>query len=72
LGQNEQLVLVRAARQGENQLDLTIMQMMMGAGFRIMEDAALKVLDIDMSELSGWVRVCMIKGKKSRAIPAMY
>jgi len=55
LSRKEQLVLVRAARQGENQRDLTIMQMMLGACLRISEVAALKVLDIEMSERSGWV-----------------
>jgi site-specific recombinase XerC len=50
---------------------MPIMQMMLGAGLRISEVAALKVLDIEMGERSGWVRVCMIKGMKSRSILAM-
>jgi integrase len=71
LSRKEQLALVRAVWQGENQRDLTSMQMKLGAGLRISEVAALKVLDIEMSERSVWVRACMFKGMKSGAIPAM-
>lgn len=69
LSRKEQLALLRAVRQGENQRDLAIIQMMLGAGLRISEAAALKVIDIQVSERSGWVRVRVGKGMKPRSIP---
>jgi integrase/recombinase XerD len=69
LSRNEQLALLRAVRQGENQRDLAIIQMMLGAGLRISEVAALKVSDIEVSERSGWVYIRTGKGMKPRSIP---
>lgn len=66
---SEQLALLRAVRQGENSRDLAIIQMMLGAGLRISEAAALKVSDLEISDRSGWVKVRVGKGMKSRSIP---
>ena len=69
LTRREQLAILRAVRQGNSQRDLAIIQMMLGAGLRISEVAALKVLDIEISERSGWVHVRVGKGMKHRSIP---
>jgi site-specific recombinase XerD len=69
LSGKEQLALLRAVRQGENQRDLAIIQMMLGAGLRISEAAALKLADIEISERSGWVHLRIGKGMKPRSIP---
>jgi integrase/recombinase XerC len=69
LTRREQLAILRAVRQGNSQRDLAIIQMMLGAGLRISEVAALKVLDIEISERSGWVHVRVGKGMKPRSIP---
>jgi len=69
LSRKEQLALLRAVRQGENQRDLAIIQMMLGTGLRISEAAALKVSDIDLNNRSGWVYVSIGKGMKPRSIP---
>ncbi|HET6446873.1 MAG TPA: tyrosine-type recombinase/integrase [candidate division Zixibacteria bacterium] len=69
LTRNEQLALLRTVRQGENQRDLAIVQVMLGAGLRISEAAALKVSDIELNDRSGWVKVRVGKGMKSRSIP---
>jgi integrase/recombinase XerC len=69
LSRKEQLALLRAIRQGENQRDLAIIQLMLGAGLRISEAAALKVPDIQLNDRSGWVYVRTGKGMKPRSIP---
>ena len=69
LTRNGQLALLRAIRQGENERDLAIIQMMLGAGLRISEVARLKVSDIDLNDRSGWVYVRTGKGMKPRSIP---
>jgi site-specific recombinase XerD len=69
LSRKEQLALLRAVRQGENQRDLAIIQMLLGAGLRISETAALKVSDIELNDRSGWVYVRTGKGMKTRSIP---
>ena len=69
LNRKEQLALLRAIRQGENQRDLAIIQLMLGSGLRISETAALKVSDIELNDRSGWVYVRTGKGMKSRSIP---
>ena len=45
------------------------MQMMLGAGLLISEALALKVSEVERSDRSGWVRVRVGKGMKSRSIP---
>ena len=69
LRRKEQLALLRAVRQGENPRDLAIIQMMLGAGLRISEAAALNVSDIELNDRSGWVYVRTGKGMKPRSIP---
>jgi integrase/recombinase XerC len=69
LSRKEQLALLRAVRQGENQRDLAIIQMLLSAGLRISEAAALKVSDIELNDRSGWVYVRTGKGMKPRSIP---
>jgi len=69
LSRKEQLALLRTVRQGENQRDLAIIQLMLGAGLRISETAALMVSDIELNDRSGWVYVRTGKGMKSRSIP---
>jgi integrase/recombinase XerC len=69
LTRNEQLALLRAVRQAENPRDLAIIQIMLGAGLRISEAAALKVSDIKLNDRSGWVYVRTGKGMKPRSIP---
>ena len=69
LSRQEQLAFLRAVRQGENQRDLAIIQMLLGAGLRISETAALKVSDIELNDRSGWVYVRTGKGMKTRSIP---
>jgi len=69
LSRKEQQALLRAVRQGENQRDLAIVKIMLGAGLRISEAAALKVSDLEISDHSGWVKVRVGKGMKSRSIP---
>ena len=69
LSRKEQLALLRAVRQGENQRDLAIIQVMLGAGLRISEAAAIKVPDIEMNDRSGRVYVRTGKGMKSRSVP---
>ncbi len=69
LNRKEQLALLRAVRQGENQRDLAIIQMLLGAGLRISEAAALKVSDIELNDRSGWVHIRTGKGMKPRSIP---
>jgi len=69
LTRKEQLALLRAVRQGENQRDLAIIQMLLGAGLRISESAALKVPDIELNDRSGWVYVRTGKGMKPRSVP---
>ena len=67
--QLEQLAFLRAVRQGEHQRDLAIIQMVLGAGLRISEAAALNVSDIELNDRSGWVYVRVGKGMKPRTIP---
>jgi len=69
LNRKEQLALLRAIRQGESERDLAIIQIMLGAGLRISEAAALKIKDIDINDRSGWVHVRLGKGMKARSIP---
>jgi len=69
LSRKKQLALLRTVRQGEKQRDLAIIQLMLGAGLRISEAAALKVSDIELNDRSGWVYVRTGKGMKSRSIP---
>jgi integrase/recombinase XerC len=69
LRHKEQLALLRAVRQGENERDLAIIQIMLGAGLRISEAAALKLSDIKLNDRSGWVYVRTGKGMKPRSIP---
>ena len=69
LSRKELLALLRAVRQGENPRDLVTIQMMLGAGLRISEAAALKVSDVELNDRSGWVYVRTGKGMKSRSIP---
>jgi len=69
LSRKEQLAFLRAVRQGENQRDLAIIQMLLGTGLRISEAAALKVSDIELNDRSGWVYVRTGKGMKPRSIP---
>lgn len=69
LNRKEQLALLRAVRQGENQRDLVIIQMLLGAGLRISEAAALKVPDIELNDRSGWVYIRTGKGMKPRSVP---
>ena len=69
LTRNEQLALLRAVRQGENERDLAIIQMMLGAGLRISEVAGLNMSDIELNDRSGWVYVRTGKGMKPRSIP---
>lgn len=69
LTRSEQLALLRAVRQGENERDLAIIQMMLGAGLRISEAASLKMADIQLNDRSGWVYVRTGKGMKPRSIP---
>jgi integrase/recombinase XerC len=69
LSRKEQLAFLRAVRQGENQRDLAIIQMLLGAGLRISETAALKVSDVQLNDRSGWVYVRTGKGMKPRSIP---
>jgi site-specific recombinase XerD len=69
LSHKEQLALLRAVRQSENVRDLAIIQTLLGAGLRISEAAALKVSDLELNERSGWVRVRLGKGMKTRSIP---
>ena len=61
--------MLRAVRQGENQRDLAIIQMMLGAGLRISEASALRLSDIEVNDRSGWVYVRTGKGMKPRSIP---
>ena len=69
LTRNEQLALLRAVRQGENERDLAIIQMMLSAGLRISEVAGLNMSDIELNDRSGWVYVRIGKGMKPRSIP---
>jgi site-specific recombinase XerD len=69
LTRKEQLALLRAVRQGENERDLAIIQMMLSAGLRISEVANLNLLDIELNDRSGWVYVRTGKGMKPRSIP---
>jgi site-specific recombinase XerD len=69
LTRNEQLALLRAVRQGENERDLAIIQMMLSAGLRISEVAGLNLSDIELNDRSGWVYVRTGKGMKPRSIP---
>jgi site-specific recombinase XerD len=69
LSRKEQLSLLRAVRQGKNQRDLAIIQLMLGAGLRISETGALKVSDLELNDRSGRVHVRTGKGMKSRSIP---
>lgn len=69
LSRKEQLAFLRAVRQGENQRDLAIIQMLLGAGLRISETAALKVSDVQLNDRSGWVYVRTGKGMKTRSVP---
>ena len=69
LTRNEQLALLRAVRQGENERDLAIIQMMLSAGLRISEVAGLNMSDIELNDRSGWVYVRTGKGMKPRSIP---
>jgi len=69
LTRNEQLALLRAVRQGENERDLAIIQMMLSAGLRISEVACLNMSDIELNDRSGWVYVRIGKGMKPRSIP---
>jgi integrase/recombinase XerC len=69
LSRKEQLGLLRAVRQGKNQRDLAIIQLMLGSGLRISETAALKVSDLELNDRSGWVHIRTGKGMKSRSIP---
>ena len=69
LTRNEQLALLRAVRQGENERDLAIIQMMLGVGLRISEVAGLNMSDIELNDRSGWVYVRTGKGMKPRSIP---
>ncbi|HSG15525.1 MAG TPA: tyrosine-type recombinase/integrase [Anaerolineae bacterium] len=69
LRRKEQLALLRAVRQGENKRDLAIIQMMLGAGLRISEAAALNLSDIQLNDRSGWVYVRTGKGMKPRSVP---
>jgi integrase/recombinase XerC len=48
---------------------MAIVQMMLGAGLRISEVAALRVEDAEINDRSGWVRVRLGKGMKARSIP---
>ena len=48
---------------------MAIIQIMLAAGLRISESAALKVSDIEISERSGWVHIRVGKGMKPRSIP---
>jgi len=48
---------------------MAIIQVMLGAGLRISEAAALKVSDMEMNDRSGWVYVRTGKGMKPRSIP---
>ena len=69
LSRREQLAFLRAVRQGENLRDLAVIQIMLGAGLRISEAAALKVSDIELNDRSGWVLIRTGKGMKPRSIP---
>jgi site-specific recombinase XerD len=69
LSRKEQLAFLRAVRQGENQRDLAIIQMLLGAGLRISETAALRMSDLELHDRSGWVYVRTGKGMKTRSIP---
>ncbi len=69
LRRKEQLALLRAVRQGENERDLAIIQMMLGAGLRISEVAGLNMSDIELNDRSGWVYVRTGKGMKPRSVP---
>lgn len=69
LSRKEQLALLRIVRQGENQRDLAIIQMMLGAGLRISEVAGLNMSDIELNDRSGWVYVRTGKGMKPRSVP---
>ena len=69
LSRKEQLAVLRAVRQGENQRDLAVIQLLLGAGLRISEAAALKVPDLELNDRSGWVHIRTGKGMKSRSIP---
>ena len=61
--------MLRAIRQGENQRDQAIIQMMLDTGLRISETAALKVSDIELNDRSVWVSVKTGKGMKPRSMP---
>jgi len=48
---------------------MAIIQVVLGAGLRISEAAALNVSDIELNDRSGWVYVRTGKGMKPRSIP---
>jgi site-specific recombinase XerD len=69
LERKEQLALLRQVRDSQKERDLAIIQMLLGAGLRISEAAALKVGDVQIGKRTGKVRVRHGKGTKARTIP---
>jgi integrase/recombinase XerC len=69
LDHKEQLALLRAVKKAKHERDLAIIQTFLGTGLRISELAALRVVDLKISERKGSLQVKAGKGMKARQIP---
>jgi integrase/recombinase XerC len=69
LDNNQQLALLRPAKDKGNKRDVAIIQTLLGTGLRISELVALETSDLDISERRGTLSVRSGKGMKQREIP---
>jgi integrase/recombinase XerC len=69
LDRNEQHALIRTVEQGENQRDLTIIQLLLNTGLRVSELCSLMWSDIKITSRKGRLIVRSGKGGKRREIP---
>lgn len=69
LNEQDQNRLLRTVYKGGNSRDIAIIELMVGAGLRIGEVAALGLEDVEVSERKGVVTVRQGKGAKYRQVP---